>query len=153
MSITDDPAGDGPATTPADLYADALACLHDVTAGEERLTVFDVTVPDNPPADEEGVVYPYLVAFPGVGIPIGEHSITEATSSSIGWTLSVTVVAGVGSELVGAVGLVRAAVEAMSLPAGVDVVEDTGVPSVPQIERDVVPARLSQPLRFVFTIP
>ena len=91
-------------STPAVLYAALVTRLRTITT----ISVYEGTVPTVPPADADGRVYPYAVAWPGPGGPLGETSLDEL-AHGMSWASQVTVAAGDIARCLQAVALVRTA--------------------------------------------
>lgn len=95
-------------TSPHDLHAAVLARLQ---ALAPAISVYDGDVPDDPPADGQGRVAPYVVLWPAPGYyPHAEaDAVAPAPAGELAWETVVTVVAGTPAWWLDAVPQVRGA--------------------------------------------
>jgi hypothetical protein len=128
------------------------AALHATTATQLRtidsVTVFEGQVPSAPPADAgTGRVYPYVVLWGAPGFtPEEARNLEGDADGGLEWPVQVTVAAGDLTWCLGAVGLVRAALDGFRVPGG-RLAEELGGPGV-QVDEDTRPVRFYVPLFF-----
>lgn len=129
--------------SPADLHTALLARLRTVP----HLTVFDGYVPDAPPADATGRVYPYAVIWPGPG---GDPTDADLiTGGALTWFTRVTVAAGDLNWCMQAITPVRAALRDRRLhPQASPLRDETPASRVAMRVTDVTPVRWFFPLQF-----
>lgn len=133
-------------TSPATLHAALVAVLDALPT----VTAYDGQVASAPPADAlTGKVYPYAVAWGAAGWTTDEgRTLDGDADGALEWPAPVTVAAGDVGWLLGAVDLVRAALEGRVLVPGAGPLrEDPGTPSA-QKSPDIAPARWFVPLIF-----
>src|SRR5690554_786391 len=131
--------------TPADLHAATLARLEGLTT----VNVYDSTVPDSPPADSAGRVYPYVVVWPVPGnTPEATRNIEADAAGGFTWDARVTVASGDPTWTLQALQLVRGRLEGWRATPGSILTEvDTGGITV-QEDTDATPSRWFVPLQF-----
>jgi hypothetical protein len=125
------------------LRAAVLTALTGVTS----ITVYDGDVDDQPPADSQGRVYPYVVLWPEIGFIPAEHQPLASASTGLIWDARVTVAAGTPAWLNGAAPLVRATLAGLRpAPGAAPLVEEptTGA----DVDRDTAPPRWYAPMLF-----
>lgn len=129
--------------SPADLHTAALVQLRTIP----HLTVFDGDVPDAPPADEAGRVYPYAVLWPGPG---GDPTDADlVTGGALTWVAQLTVAAGDLGWCMQAIGPVRDALrDQVLLPEASPLRDETPASRVVLRDPDVTPTRWFFPLQF-----
>jgi len=114
-----------------------------------HVDVYDADVPDKPPADARGRVYPYVVLWPPSpgGNPF-DPALAE-DSGGLTWTMQVTVAAGDVTWCMQTVTKVRDVLTGVQLAAGASRLTD-GTPTSRTVMRDpdVTPHRWFVPLIF-----
>lgn len=128
--------------TPEELHAALVARLRTI----RTVTVYDTDVPTAPPADAQGRVYPYVVAWPAAGDPyLAERTVTVESGRQ--WIETVTVAAGNPAWVLPAVGLLRKALQMFELAPGVHADEEPTGQSVDK-DPDVTPTRWYLPTQW-----
>lgn len=131
--------------TPADLHAATLARLQGLTT----MNVYDSTVPDSPPANSAGLVFPYVVLWPVPGNTTeAARNIEADAAGGLTWDARVTVASGDPTWTLHALHLVRGRLEGWRILPGNQLGEvDTGGMTV-QEDTDITPSRWFTPLQF-----
>ena len=131
-------------TTPASLHTQVLTLLHATT-----VTAYDGDVPDRPPADQSGRVYPYAVLWPGGGGNPADPALARH-HGALTWEAQVTVAAGTPTWCIQAVDVVRAALRGVWLTTGASpLLDETPASQTLLRSEDTQPPRWYLPLRFV----
>ncbi|ACZ29570.1 hypothetical protein Xcel_0531 [Xylanimonas cellulosilytica DSM 15894] len=133
-------------TAPDVLHTALMTRLRAITS----LQVFEFQVPDKPPADGQGRVYPYAVVWPGAGTPGPESTVTGASGDM--WAASVNVAAGDPAWVLPAVTLVRQALSLLTLAPGITLTE-VPLGGVVTKDPDVAPARWFLPTSWAALTP
>lgn len=106
-------------------------------------------VPDKPPADSIGRVYPYYLLAPTPGTEPGEDSLAaDVPVTDLDWLVQVTCVGGTLSRCLQGAQLARAALGRAYLVAGATPLREIPMRVPAQVDPDVTPARLILPLQF-----
>lgn len=131
------------------LHAGVFAALDALTT----VAAYEGSVPDDPPHDAEGRVYPYVILWgaPGHIDPEG-RTLDGGADGALAWRPQVTVAAGDITWLLQAVDLVRAALDGLEPAAGTVLREepvDVPVTKDPALKPD----RWFVPLFFTCQVP
>lgn len=130
------------------------AALHDALIARltgATVTVYDSDVPNHPPADAQGRVYPYVVVWATAGHPTDERPLSDDPTDHLTWRPQVTVVAGTTAWLLPAVGIVRERLEGARLTPWVRLRERADTSVTVQKDPDTSPARYFLPLYYSTT--
>jgi hypothetical protein len=132
-------------TSVLDLYAAALVRLQAI----EHVTTYEGTVPEQPPADEFGYVYPYLVLFPTPGYYPYDMAASLAASSGpeLDWLVQVTCVGGTQARCLQAADAARGALVGQELLPFAGPLVEQQINIYPQVDRAVKPPRIFLPLQ------
>ncbi len=133
-------------TSPADLHDSLVALLKTIGT----VNVFDADVPDKPPADTSGKVFPYVVVWPSAGwYPADEADpLCAQPDGSLVWPVQLTVAAGNPAWVLPAAAAVRAKVAGVHLTSTAGPLrEDAGAVNV-QKDTDTSPTRWFVPLLY-----
>lgn len=135
--------------SPVDLHAVVLAVLR----GIPHMAVYDGDVPDAPPADPGGLVWPYLVLWPGAGWVDPTASTLDGTANgALAWEARITAAGGTPTRALQAAHAARQVVAGLiPAPGAAPLTEQPG-PGVLR-DDDVTPARWYAPLTFTTQAP
>lgn len=132
-------------SSPDTLHQSVLTLLE---AALTHVTVYDSEVPDAPPADSGGRVWPYVVVYPGGGsVDPDALNLGHAAGGGIRWSFQVTVVGGTSSRCLLAAHQVRQALAGVHLETGASPIEEVSGTYIAK-DRDVLPPRFYVPLLF-----